>query len=174
MANRADWELKGQSQLTGRGGVALVCYHLARLGIEYAETDRSSPFGDIWAQLPGGKVGIEVKTTYRESHWRVRRSQDGSVDFYCLVRLGSADCHALTAAEMRSIISSCRDMHDGMALVPESTLPANARQGWTRVGITRPTPSVLDRMSREGTGRKSRQIKKLMANGEIKIYTYPR
>ncbi len=64
------------SNLIGKAAVALVAYHLGRLGHEFAYTTDNSPLGDIWADIAGTKIGIEVKGTRTQSHeFHVAKSQ---------------------------------------------------------------------------------------------------
>src|SRR5690242_10082429 len=62
--------------LVGRGGVALVMYHLARLGIEFTQTAKDSNEADLWVKLPSGPiVTVEVKTASLGMGWPVKSAQ---------------------------------------------------------------------------------------------------
>lgn len=164
------------NRLVERGGVALVCFNLARMGYQYAVTEPDCPAGDVWAQIGNRKIGIEVKTTGTGSHWHVKRSQTATVDFYCLVRLDLGQCHILTATEVSQAIEGCKDIYAGVADLREKDLPRDSFNGWHRLGMKRSygkPPPPLGRAKSKIHYRTARTVRHMLANGEIKTYVYP-
>lgn len=47
---------KVDNRLTGKGGVGLVVFHCARLGMEAGETTGGSKQGDLWVRKSSGEV----------------------------------------------------------------------------------------------------------------------
>lgn len=167
-------ERAATNRLTERGGVALVCFHLARLGYEYAVTEPACPLGDVWAHIDGRKVSIEVKTTRKSAVWFVRRSQLPSVDFYVFVRLDWGHCYVLTAAEAKEVVATSKDIHDGIACLKDTDLSTDSFKGW---GCLSKHPRLRDKNDRprpfRKPGKTERVVRRTMKDGTEREYRYP-
>jgi hypothetical protein len=172
------------NRLTERGGVALVCFHLARLGYEYAVTEPACPFGDVWAHINGRKVAIEVKTTRNSPMWWVRRSQLRNVDFYCFVRLNWGHCYVLTAAEALDALAASPNIYEGIASLKDTTVPADSFKGWDRLSKTTRLRDKKDLEVRplrkpgkpgkpKKPGKTERVVRRTMKDGTMREYRYP-
>lgn len=156
--------------LTGKGGVGLVMFHLAKLRIEFAVASDNCPFGDIWIHLAGQKIGIEVKTTRRGSDWHVRKSQLGSADFYCFVSMDNASIYVLPHSEVASLVRDAAKVYDGVALISDRALRRESLFDW---GCLRGLPQNEAPRPKRRRYISTRTVKRVMANGETKIYMYP-
>lgn len=171
---------KPPSELTERGGVALVEFHLARRGIESVRTQRNSDCGDIWANAPIGRISIEVKTTKSSNAWFMRRSQTGS-EIYCLVHLESARCWVMTEDEIDRLLKNATDIYVGkIAGIKITDLAKEDLEAWHKIGavkmgavyrISRPGAASPQR---SGRARADRIVKHHLADGTVKEYRYPR
>lgn len=158
------------SALAARGGVALVEFHLARRGFEFMQTAKDSKSGDIWAETPTGRLSIEVKTSRTGTGWFIKRAQQRS-EMYCLVCLDDAQVFVLTATEIEAALLACIDAYQGIAVLKRDAMPTNCLEAWSKIGDgkkrRRPDHRVINHYT------STRVVRRKMANGETKIYTYP-
>lgn len=163
--------MKISNELVGKGGVGLVIFNLALRGIEFTETSKNSQHGDIWANFEGrGITKIEVKTATTD-RWRINREQVNGVDLYALVNLPMAKVWIVDAIKIADVIAELPDAHPGKALLKISDLPGEAQGAW---GV-----AISDFKDRKGYGaragtKKPRSVRKKMADGTYKTYTYDR
>lgn len=158
---------KPSRRLTDIGGMAFAEFQLARRGVEFARTLPGSPSGDLWAEFPIGRIAVEIKTTFSNASWHVKRGQSGA-DLYFLVRLETCDIHILTAPAMRKVIDQSSDIFPGVALVKRTDLPRETLEAWGSLGLHK-MPGIF----REPRQYKStRVVRRMLATGEIKTYTY--
>ena len=122
-----------QKQIIGKGGVALVCYHLARCGHDFILTTENSASGDIWADVKGTRVAVEVKTSMKRAAWRIGLKQVKAVDFCVFVALLSASCFVLTSAEAQELIKKRTEVHPGLVVLRDNMFPFDALNGWRRL-----------------------------------------
>jgi hypothetical protein len=162
--------------LTGQGGVALVCFHLARRRLHYVLTDHNSPCGDIWVQTKHGKVGIEVKTTREGPYWAVLRHQIEAVDFYCFVVMATAQCFVMSSAEVTRIARASTDANPDVAFVWVREMDRSAFFAWDKLdGVPVKTgPVLVQPPSLPSRRRGFRTVRRRLADGTIKTYTYPK
>lgn len=162
------------SALVGRGGVALVMYHLSRLGLEHTQTAATSDAADLWIQTRGGPiVTMEVKTS-TGINWPVKANQLTCSDVYAFVDLKRADIWIVRTSELRSIIAATNQKATaGVYSITRRNLPRAAEQAWglfsgevpwERVAIVRAPIRIRQRPN---------TIRKKLKNGEIKVYHYP-
>lgn len=163
-------------QLTGRGGIGLVCFHLARRRIEFVVMPDRCASGDIWAQVDGRKFGIEVKTSHRLAAWQIKKSQLAAVEHYVLVALDSARCFILTPGELADILTTCPRLYGDVHMVKAAQIPQKYRDAWVRID-GRPSTNDgcgLAVVGVRGGVKKPKTVRKKLANGSIKTYTYDR
>lgn len=165
------------SALVGRGGVALVMYHLARLGIEFTQTAKDSNEADLWVKLPSGPiVTVEVKTASIGMGWPVKSAQLVRSEVYVFVDLRGACVWIMRTPDLRKVIAGTKQRATNgvysltLKMMPPET--ENAWQvfsqidGWARV-------SVVKRPKRPSRRKTDRIIRKTLADGTIKEYRYP-
>jgi len=163
-------------QLTGRGGIGLVCYHLARRRIEFVVMPDRCASGDIWAQIGGRKFGIEVKTSHRAAAWQIKKSQLAAVEHYVLVAMDSARCFILTPAELADILATCPCIYGDVHMLKANQIPEKHRDAWGRLdgrSLDNDGRSLVVVRARGGL-KKPKVVKKKLADGSIKIYQYER
>lgn len=159
---------KPSRRMTDIGGMALAEFQLARRGIEFARTQPGSPSGDIWAELPCGRLSIEVKSTFAADGWHIKRGQTGG-DFYFLVQLETCRTYILQAADLKAIAEDAPDIFAGVALVKRNALPSSSLEAWATLGLHR-----MPGLQREPIVYTStRRVRRTLTNGKIKVYTYP-
>jgi len=163
-------------QLTGRGGIGLVCYHLARRRIEFVVMPDLCASGDIWAQVDNRKFGIEVKTSFRASAWQIKKSQLAAVEHYVLVAMDSARCFILTPGELSGILDTCPRMYGDVHMVKASQIPDKHRDAWGRIdGRSKDTYGRnMIIVTARGSRKSPKTVRKTLADGSVKTYTYPR
>jgi hypothetical protein len=167
---------KRTSQLTGRGGVCLVMYHLARLGLDFVETTYNSNNGDLWIRTPSGKViKAEVKTCSGPS-WPLKRKQMGSVDVYFFVQIRDASVWVVSSREMKTILGSAISGGDAdIGAVVVKKMPPGSRDAWSVLGeFPNGSPRVFKRPIKPSKPGSERVVRRTLATGEIKEYRYPR
>lgn len=162
------WRRKPNKKLTEVGGLALVEFHLARRGAEFARTRSDSDHGDIWADCGGRKIAIEVKTTFESSGWHVKRQQNRA-DFYCLVHLEEAKCYVLSTEAMQQILANAADIFPGIGLVKRTSLPPDCAEKWNDLGLNR-LPGVW---LATRNYRSTRRVTHTLKSGELRTYVYP-
>lgn len=156
--------------LVGRAGMSLVEFQLGRRGFESVQTPPNSKSGDLWAEIESGRISIEVKTTEKGRSWYVKNNQTTS-EFFCLVNLDDAMCYVVTRAEMTDVLNNSGQAHPGVYIVRERTLPADAREGWSRIGSRRMSLVFAER--RRPNYKATRRVTRQMADGSMKTYVYP-
>lgn len=156
--------------LVGRAGISLVEFQLGRRGFESVPTPFNSKSGDLWAEIETGRISIEVKTAEKGRSWFVKSSQTTS-EFFCLVNLEDAMCYVVTRDEMTDVLNKSGQAHPGIYIVREKTLPADAREGWSRMGSRR--MSVVFAEQRRPNYKSTRRVTREMADGSLKTYVYP-
>ena len=165
-----------RNRLTERGGVGLVMFHLARLGLEFVVTYDGSAHGDVWVHTRSGKVGLEVKATLRQTAWHISRSQVGRSEFYCLVRLDEGLVYVVPSDVVASLIEKATNVYDGIAILSGRTIPKEYRGAWRLLGVSDlDKPDALDRPQRFPAKwrRHTRRVTRTLASGEVKTYVYP-
>lgn len=166
--------MKHDSKLTGRGGVGLVIFHLARLGIEYRETHLDSGQADIWLRLPNGRMMLgEVKASFQQS-WQVKRSQVAMSDVFFMVDMRMARVHLLTKEEVLQVLAASRQSGPQYTIA-RTQLPRSAEANWGLL-FGGPDQQIyvpsLDNRQLVETG-KNRTVTHKLADGSVKTYTYP-
>lgn len=162
-------------QLTGRGGIGLVCFHLARRRIEFVVMPDRCASGDVWAQIGSRKFGVEVKTSHKATAWQIKKSQLASVDYYVLVAMDSARCFILTPVELASLLVTCPRMYGDVHILKGNQIPEKHRDAWGRIDgwASDSDGSALVIVRPRGARKSAKVVKKRLANGSIKTYTYP-
>lgn len=158
-------------RLVEAGGIALVEFHLARRGAEFTRTMTYSPTGDIWARCGSRTIAIEVKSTFDQPGWHIRRSQSAS-EFYCLVNLEEARCYVLSCPEVHAIASRSPDIFSGVALVRRSAIPKESLENWERLGLCR-LPGIMVDRTQPRKYRSARSVTARLKDGTLKTYFYP-
>lgn len=163
--------------LTGKAAVGLVTYHLGRIGLDFTLTLGNSGFGDVWAQLPDRKVGLEVKGSTGAGHkFLIATRQLARVDFYVLVHVPSGVCYVAAVPE---IVAALRQRHKRsgsaeLGFVMAADLPAECRHGWGRLsGEGRHNGAILLR-DRPPSQVKPRSFLRQRADGSVWRVTYDR
>lgn len=170
--------------LVGQAGVSLAVFHLARLRLEYAVTRANCPLGDVWVDVRGRKLSLEVKTSAEGEAWKIRLAQIGRTDIYSLVSLRTGVCYILWAAEMKPLAEAASAIYDGVANVTLAAIPDHARNAWARIKSYTDRPVVDPKTKKFGIDmrvqrdvpvryKSTRTVKRRLANGEIKVYVYP-
>lgn len=163
--------------LTGRGGVGLVMFFLARKKIDFALTPDRSPLGDIWVSVAGQKYGIEIKTSRDKLSWQVKASQIAKVDFYALVSMDKAQCFILTSEEMRASVAVSPCMYGDVHLVARSKFNDGTLNAWGKIdgisGGATPDVALRHRQTKNGAVRfHKKTVTKTLSDGTQKTYVY--
>jgi len=159
------------TSLIAKAGVGLSMFHLARNGLEFVTTIGNSDAGDMWVRLPvGGLVPVEIKASF-EGKWNLRREQLTRVKFIILTDIGEARCWVLSQAE---VLSFARNDAEGFCVVKRA-LPKESEDAWSLFGVI-PMATRRPRAYRTPPppSGKFHRVRKLLANGQIKEYTYDR
>jgi hypothetical protein len=155
----------------GKAGLALVSFHLARLGYDFTATTDNSIAGDIWADLGSGPEVVEVKATTRPA-WTLRRSQAARTNWYALVNIvdGDAWLVAAPALEARWAGAGC----NALTIVGRE-LPSLAHIALHHQApkIVPALPQKKQREPRVPIPGRVRQVSKRLADGTVKVYEYP-
>lgn len=163
---------KRGSYLTGKGGVGLVTFHLARMRVEFAVTSDHCPFGDIWIDVDGRKFGIEVKTSGHGQYWHINRNQTKAADFYCLVDMRDAKCYVLTSVDLEVLLGRLIHRSPKLAVISRKDLSESWVNAWHIIAGTTDDPVRLF-SPRRIKGKKPRKVTHTLKNGEKVTYEYP-
>lgn len=167
------------THLTGRGGIGLVTFHLARRRIEFAVTADKSPAGDIWISVRGEKYGIEVKTCRDVIKWQIKKSQIKAVDFYVLVAMRTAQCFILTTAEMSYAVSRSPLLYGDVCMVDRASIDPATMNAWDRFDGHIASVEIIPN-TRPGANKTvalkyaQKTVRKTLADGTVKTYSYDR
>lgn len=150
-------------RLTGKAGVGLASFHLARLGHDFVLTNDNCDHGDIWARFGDKLEVIEVKTTARDV-WSVSRAQHSKVAWYVFVNITDADCWLLPSSALLPKF--------GATTAKSIVFLAREVMAMDATPLHRAVPGlcVPARPPRKASG--FRRVKKRLATGEVKIYEY--
>lgn len=179
---KGDNEPTGLRRLTGKGGVALVMFHLARQKIEFAPTQENSHLGDLWISVDGKKYGLEVKTCRSIAKWQIKASQINRVDFYVLVSMETAHCFIFTSEEMTAIVLRAPVIYGDIHLVNKTAFEAPCMNAWSKFSVLAATtiPDIIrgglvTAPRRIGVeNRRPKTVRKTLADGTVKTYSYRR
>lgn len=167
---------KSGTQLTGRGGVGLVIFHLARLRFEFSETPFNSDAGDLWVQCRDGTIiAVEVKTTTTGS-WHIRRGQLFCASIFAFVHLRTARVAIMTAREVQELLREVKQpLSRDHFSISEFDLPSSSNQAWHLFGAANDASlSISETFCARRPHRScTKRVKKRLASGEIKEYVYP-
>lgn len=165
---------RGSTHLVGRGGVALVMFHLARLGLEFSETPANSCAGDLWVKtLSGNIIRIEVKTTTGRN-LLIRSDQFGQANIYALVDLMFGRLWLLTTEELRDVIATSNQSPTAsIYTISFKKIPKYFENGWQLLGVDWLPVSLFQKPEKKRPVRKSvRIIRHTLASGEVREYHY--
>lgn len=156
--------------LTGKGGVGLAMFQLAKRRIEFAMTWDNCPIGDLWIEVRGAKFSIEVKTCRGATNWLVSRAQIGRADFYCFVSMENASCYIATSDEVKAAARSAPDSTPGIAAITDRDIGYDCREAWSKI------TAKAEHKPWAGPKRSNRvaprTVRRTLADGSVKTYTY--
>lgn len=159
--------------LLGRAGVSLVMFQLLRRGFEAVETPLNSPFGDIWAQTPLGRVSIEVKASSKDPVWALKKGQISS-DFFCFVGLWEGVCWVLTRDDVLKIASNYNIRPENGVPITLKYLPDFSQEGWDKLGGDKMNQFLeMHKENKRLRYTSTRIVRRTLADGTIKEYVYP-
>lgn len=150
-----------------------MAFHLARSGYDWVETERNSPYGDLWLQIGKRKFGLEVKTSKKAGTWRVPLHQIARVDFYCFVQLHNARCYVLPSAEVAKLALATENKIEGtVAVLSDKDIPPDADGAWSILASKK--PKEVKAPKKPTVYKWPRTVKKQLADGTVKEYKYPK
>lgn len=154
-----------RAHLIGKAAVSLLSFHLARRGIDFAPTTDSSSSGDIWADMGGGVVAIEVKGSVKGA-WHVRAFQTDRIAHWVFVGISDARCWLVEGDKVRASL--------GGKTTKVITLREIETMGGTPLHVGAP-PVLAPRIPNMTIkARAARRVRKRLASGEVKEYVYSR
>jgi hypothetical protein len=155
-----------RTHLIGKAAVALLSFHLARRGIDFAVTTDSSSVGDIWADFGSGVVAIEVKGSAKNA-WYVRADQSARIDHWAFVGIADTRCWLVAGEQVRESIG-------GVGASKDKIITLRDVEAMDGIPLHAGLPVLL-------TPRKAglavrpggiRKVRRRLATGEVKEYTY--
>ena len=174
MSNPLFLPITPHTNLIGKAGVGLAIFHFARLGFEANVTDFNSPSCDLWVRFPSGIEMVEVKTSIRDT-WTLRGNQTSIARWIFFASLQSGAAWLLCGEKAAAMFAE----RGKPFVIPRRQLDGIADLSFHREGPEMVlTPEVVERIreSRKvgGKERRPKIIRKTLASGEVRTYTYAR
>jgi hypothetical protein len=163
---------KKKNNIVGKAGVALVIFHMCRIGLDCVETGYNNSSADLWVRTEMGIKTIEVKTTSNVS-WRIPIHQIERSDIYALVDLLSADVYLFSRDEILDMIKDKKQDKRSVS-ISYKQVPKCSRNNWKLFGINPDNvqPFIKPQKREKVPLATPRIERRTMADGTIKEYKY--